>query len=189
MKSVVYFLFRRRTLFLTVAPILMLLVAKPTPRLFWTGLPLVLVGETVRIWSAGYLMKLDRLATGGPFALCRNPLYVGSFLIAAGFLTMSGRLDVWIIGTVLFWLFHGGAIVYEEGLLRERHGTEFDEYCRQTPRLLPRLRRTAGDGSFSVRQAAVNREFRSALGTAAIAALFGIAAYLPVLVPARLLFN
>ena len=175
----VYFLFRRRTFFLFVAPIVLILIARPTPRTFWMGLPLVVFGELIRVWSAGYLSKLSSLVTAGPFALCRNPLYVGSFLISVGYFFMCNRLDVWIAGVVLFWLFHGGAVAYEEKLLRDAFGEEFARYCRVVPRFLPRLRGLKGHGSFSMKQFMLNNEYRGAMATAVLSALFGIIAYRP----------
>ncbi len=82
-------------------------------------------------------MKLDRLTAAR--LPCAETSYIGSLLIAAGS-HVCGRIDVWIIGTVLFWLFHGGAIVYEEGLLKER-------YCViRNMRLTPRILRACGVG-------------------------------------------
>jgi uncharacterized membrane protein len=188
MNTLVYFLYRRRTAFLGLTPLALLLLARPAPRLFWTGLPLVIAGSAIRFWSAGYIRKLDSLITAGPFAMCRNPLYVGSFLIALGYITMCGRLELWIAGPVLFWAFHGGAIVYEEGLLRERYGDAFKAYCARVPRLVPRFRR-GGEGKFSIKQAFANDEPRSMAATFGFVAVFALVSYMNDLAPARLLFE
>ncbi len=172
-----------------MTPIALLLLARPDPRLFWIGLPFVIVGQAIRIWSAGYLRKMDTLITAGPFALCRNPLYVGSFLIAVGYFTMCGRLVVWIAGILLFWLFHGGAIVQEERLLRERYGEAFRAYCERTPRFLPRLRHMPGEGEFSFELAMANDEPRGAFATAIFVAIFAVISYLPNFAPASWLFG
>ena len=162
-----------------------LALARPTPWLFWVGLPFVVAGEALRIWAVGYLTKLRTLVTAGPFGLCRNPIYLGSFLITVGCFVMCGRIDVWVAGTALFWLFHGGAIAYEEKLLRDRYGEVFADYCKTTPRLLPRLRGSGGSGVFSWKQVVGNDEHRSALGTFVLAAIFGLVAYFPNLAPAE----
>lgn len=191
-------------MFLALTPVVLLLLARPVPRLFWSGLPFIVAGSAIRIWSAGCLRKLNSLTTDGPFAMCRNPLYIGSFLIAVGYFAVCGRVEVWVAGTVLFWLFHGGAIAYEEKLLRDRYGESFADYCRRTPRLVPRLRRlrdsaaiagagqsedSAQDMGFSLDQVFYNNEPRSVLGTLVFAAVFGIISHFPDLAPARWLFG
>lgn len=182
-------MFRRRTFFVALIPVVLLLLADPSPKLFWIGLPFVVAGEAVRIWSAGFLTKLRCLVTDGPFSLCRNPLYLGSFAIALGYFIMCGRVELMAAGVVLFWAFHGGAIIYEEKLLRELYGEEFVAYCSRTPRFLPRC---CGGGSlrgFSLKQAFANDEPRTAFGTVLIVGLFGVLAYYPNYAPLRWLFR
>jgi len=173
MDSLVYFLFRKRTSFLFIGTFAMLLLGKPNIASFVAGVPFVIAGEAIRLWVSGYLNKLNSLATAGPFALCRNPMYIGTFLISTGYFIMANRLDVWIVGTILFWLFHAGAVFYEEKLLREKFGTEYERYCDQVPRFIPRFRRFAGNGQFSLEQLVINREHqRITLAIIIIALLF-----------------
>jgi uncharacterized membrane protein (GlpM family) len=174
---VVYLLFRKRTFLLLAASVALVLVAKPTPEVFWAGLPLVALGELIRVWSAGYLTKLSGLVTAGPFAMCRNPLYLGSFLISLGYLVMCHRLDVLIVGVILFWILHGAAVAYEERLLRERFGEDFEAYCHSVPRFLPRLRMPGGRGSFSLGQVMANDEHRGAASAALFLTAYGVLAY------------
>lgn len=145
--------------------------------MFWVGLPLVVLGEAIRVWSSGYLTKLTGLATAGPFAICRNPLYMGSFLICLGYLVMCRRLGVLIVGIILFWILHGAAVIYEERLLREKFGEGFEEYCRNVPRFLPRLRKPVGQGRFSFDQVMVNDEHRGAASAALLLAAYGVMAF------------
>jgi protein-S-isoprenylcysteine O-methyltransferase Ste14 len=157
--------------------IVLLLIARTTPASFWYGLPLVVMGELVRVWSAGSLKKMDQLTVNGPFALCRNPLYMGSFLMTAGYLVMCYRIDVAVIGFVLYWVFHGGAIVYEEGMLRERYGQVFDNYCKAAPRLVPCLNLNGARGGFSWDLLSENLEYRTAISSLVVVILFGLIAY------------
>ena len=166
-----------------LAPIVLILIARPTPRLFWIGLPFVIAGELIRMWAAGYLSKLRTLVTAGPFALCRNPLYVGSFLISIGYFFMCNRLDAWIAGVMLFWLFHGGAVVYEERLLREGFGDRYAEYCNTVPRFFPRPARPRGHGNFTIRQFILNNEYRGTAAAIVLSTLFGLMAYHPAFSP------
>jgi len=161
------------------APIIILLLAKPSPHDFWIGFPLVVAGESIRLWASGYLKKLSEIVTAGPFALCRNPLYVGSFLISVGYFVMCNRLCIWVAGVALFWLFHAGAVLYEEKLLREKFTEQYKSYCRVVPRFFPRFNRNlAGNGTFSVQQMMLNDEHRSAAGALFMTVLFGLRAYL-----------
>ena len=168
----VYFLFRRRTFFLGLAPVALLLVARPTLESIALGLPFVVAGEAIRIWAAGYIRKLATLTTAGPYALCRNPIYVGMFLVSIGYLAMCSRPAAWIVGVIYFWLFHGGAVLHEEKLLREKFGEAYEAYCREVPRFVPRLRRLTGEGTFSWRQFVSNNEHIGAVATVLLTALF-----------------
>ena len=162
-----------------VGPIVMLLSAKPVIGGYLGGIALILVGYAIRLWAAGYLKKMNELTTAGPFAYTRNPLYLGSFLIACGYGLMTWRLDVAIVILALFIIFHGGAILYEESLLRAEFGQPFLDYCKRVPRMLPRLKASAGNGSFSWQMVRYNREHRSVVGTLILIALFGVALYYP----------
>lgn len=155
----------------------MLIVARPTPEVFWAGLPLVALGEMIRVWSSGYLTKLSGLVTAGPYALCRNPMYVGSFLISLGYLIMCRDMAVLTAGTILFWMLHGGAVAYEERLLAERFGEEYIDYCRVVPRFLPHARSPMGRGSFSFERVMANDEYRGAATMVLLAVLFGLMAF------------
>mgnify|MGYP001072368998 CR=1 FL=1 len=179
MDSLVYFLFKERTSFLFVGTLAMLLLGKPTVASFIAGVPFVIAGEAIRLWVSGCLNKLDSLATAGPFALCRNPMYIGTFLISTGYFIMANRLDVLIVGTILFWLFHAGAVLYEEKLLREKFGTEYKRYCERVPRFIPRFRRFAGKGQFSLEQLVVNREHKRIILAVIIIALLFLKIHYP----------
>src|SRR5690606_30753053 len=58
--------------------------SRPTPESLAWGLPVSLAGLALRTWAAGHLAKNERLATEGPYAHTRNPLYIGTSLVAAG---------------------------------------------------------------------------------------------------------
>lgn len=140
-------------------------------------MPLVALGELIRIWAAGYLTKLSGLVTAGPFALCRNPLYVGSFLISLGYMMMCHNLIAFIAGVIVFWLLHAGAVAYEEQLLREKFGEEYIGYCREVPRFIPHPSSMRGYGDFSFQRVAANDEGRGAVVIGLLAACFGWMAF------------
>ena len=164
------FLVRRRTVFTWLIPLGLLAFSLLLHRrdggwaAYGCGIGLVVLGEIVRFWAAGYIAKDAVITTGGPYAHVRNPLYFGSLLLAIGYGLVSG-LGVWgVAGTlVLFLLFHLAAIFYEESFLTAKFGAPYLDYVRRVPRLLPSpLPRTSGEGRFEWAQALKNREQISA---------------------------
>jgi len=110
------------------------------------GLALVVIGEAIRlagVAAAGSVTRrrsrnVQRLVTYGIFAWCRNPLYVGNFLIWMGFVAISGVLWFLPIAIVLFAVEYELIVRYEEGVLESTFGREYIEYRNETPRWLPR---------------------------------------------------
>lgn len=110
------------------------------------GLALVVIGETIRlagVAAAGSVTRrrsrnVQRLVTYGIFAWCRNPLYIGNFLIWMGFVTISGVLWFLPIAIILFAVEYELIVRYEEGVLESTFGREYIEYKNQTPRWIPR---------------------------------------------------
>lgn len=176
------FLVRRRTVFTWIVPLL-LLVATYVFRCdyggwpaYFVGLVLVALGEVVRFWAAGYIAKDAEIATGGPYAHVRNPLYFGSLLLAIGYGLVSG-LGIWGVAAMLalFLVFHLAAIFYEESFLKSRFGAPYKEYLNRVPRLLPSpLPRTSGAGCYEWAQALRNREHISALFAIVLVALLSL---------------
>ena len=160
------FLVRRRTVFTWLIPLVLLGVSLTLRRndggwaAYGAGIALVVLGEIVRFWSNGYISKDVEIATGGPYAHVRNPLYFGSLLLTIGLGLVSG-LGVWGVAVLvaLFYLFHLAAIFYEEAFLSAKFGAPYLDYVRRVPRLLPSpWPRTAGKGRFEWAQAVRNRE-------------------------------
>jgi protein-S-isoprenylcysteine O-methyltransferase Ste14 len=110
----------------------------PQPAAVAGSLLLVLPGLWLRGYAAGYVKKNRELTMTGPYAHTRNPLYLGSMLMAAGF---AVALLSWAMALVLaggFALIYIPVIASEERFLRATF-PGFDAYCRQVPRLIPRL--------------------------------------------------
>jgi len=150
-----------------------LVFAKPTwPTLAW-GLVLVLPGLWLRGYAAGYVKKNAELTRTGPYAYTRNPLYLGSMGIAFGIAIAAGRWSLGILLAVMFLAIYVPTILSEETFLRSTF-TEFNEYARRVPRLLPRLTparfdsSNAGGGRFSPQRYLHHREYNAGMGAAAI---------------------
>jgi len=102
------------------------------------GMLCVLGGLTMRSWAAGFLIKDSELTTTGPYALIRNPLYLGSFLMIAGFcFLIDDRENIWI-APVLLLLIYLPKVRSEERGLASRFPDAWSRYSTQTPRFLPR---------------------------------------------------
>src|SRR3982751_6758022 len=71
---------------------LFIFFARPTPKALVAGASVSILGLAIRAWAAGHIRKNAQLATSGPYAFTRNPLYLGSFLLGLGFTIASGRL-------------------------------------------------------------------------------------------------
>ena len=102
------------------------------------SLVLTVPGLWLRGYASGYVKKNRELTATGPYAHTRNPLYLGSMLMAAGF---ALALESGLIAVVLAL---GFAIIYIPVIASEEHFLRaafpgFDEYCRRVPRLIPRL--------------------------------------------------
>ncbi|MDH7570069.1 MAG: methyltransferase, partial [Armatimonadota bacterium] len=135
-------------------------------------------GELTRFWAAGHITKQEQLATTGPYAWVRNPLYLGSLLITLGWGMMSGEPLAAAVLLGSFLLTHLPTIYREERYLRSRFGSEFEEYCRRVPRLFPRpwrrVTREEPTGFSLTRALRRNREGKNALGVVLLAGLYGM---------------
>ena len=141
-------------------------LARPSMQSLLISLVLVIPGILLRSYASGYVNKNAELATTGPYAYTRNPLYLGSMLIAFGFAVAARSLWVALALVVLFILIYWPVILGEEEYLRA-HFAGYDLYAARVPRLIPRLRiqSDTGGGGFSVELYRRHREYNSLLGT------------------------
>jgi len=93
---------RLRVTFGFVLVLLFAWMAKPDARSLTIGFPISLAGLVLRAWAAGHLEKNTRLADSGPYAYVRNPLYIGTLLVAAGLVVASRR---WLLAAVFAGVF------------------------------------------------------------------------------------
>jgi protein-S-isoprenylcysteine O-methyltransferase Ste14 len=145
-------------------------LARPIVESILIGATLVIPGLVIRALASGQLRKNEQLATGGPYAYTRNPLYLGSLILSIGFALASRSW--WIVTgiLVLFFAIYLPVIRAEEIFLRERF-PQFEDYARQVPRLFPRVRASADNsGAFSWDLYWKHREYNATLGAAAMLA-------------------
>ena len=104
------------------------------------GSAVALAGVWIRAISSGHVKKNEELATTGPYAYTRNPLYFGSIVIAGGFALAALRWEIALALVIMFAAIYIPVIRGEEHFLSE-HFANYAEYCARVPRLLPRLAR------------------------------------------------
>ena len=140
-----------RFLLAYVLVVWLFLVARTTEHQLYVGVLLALLGESVRIWANGYVghvkvnwtnkwrgdAKIGRLMTAGPYAFVRHPLYLGSFLIGAGFCVVVGNFWFSLAALGFFLIVYGLKMTHEEQLLRRECGTEYLLYHAAVPRWFP----------------------------------------------------
>jgi protein-S-isoprenylcysteine O-methyltransferase Ste14 len=143
-------------------------LARPTTKSILIGAALIIAGVLIRALASGQLQKNEQLAIAGLYAYTRNPLYLGSLILSIGF-ALAAR-SWWIVAGIvlLFFAIYLPVIGAEEVFLRERF-PEFEDYARQVPRLLPRLRPSGNNSeAFSWDLYWKHREYNATLGAAAM---------------------
>jgi protein-S-isoprenylcysteine O-methyltransferase Ste14 len=169
------FAFRFRVPLTWIVAIAGFILARPTAVSIVLGAAWAALGLGWRAWAAGTIRKNAELATDGPYALSRHPLYFGNFMLASGFAVASGRLVVLAEVMALAAAVYLPLIRDEEAALIHLFGERYREYIGSVPCLLPTLRGCAGLAShrrFSWRQYMANHEYNAVLGyCAALTAL------------------
>lgn len=145
-------------------------IARPTASSILLGVLIALPGIALRALASGHVKKNEQLTKTGPYAYTRNPLYLGSLVMAIGFAVAARSLWVLLIIVVMFLAIYLPVIRSEEAFLRQSF-PDFEEYAQNVPRLLPRVRPFShGEGSFSRSLYWQHREYKAILGTAALIA-------------------
>jgi protein-S-isoprenylcysteine O-methyltransferase Ste14 len=162
------------------------LLARPTPRSILLGGIVVAPGLLIRLAASGHLRKYEELATTGPYAATRNPLYLGSALLAGGFVIAGYSASAGLLVAAYFAIFYYAAMRNEESDLHERFGAEFRSYAARVPLFFPWMaNRAAGPPpgarvgpQFSWDQYRRNREYKALVGTVAGFALLWLRGWL-----------
>jgi protein-S-isoprenylcysteine O-methyltransferase Ste14 len=139
-------------------------MARPTRISLLAGGLLLVPGLILRGLASGHVQKDRQLTTSGPYAYTRNPLYLGSLILAAGFTVAACSWWIPVILLVMFVAIYVPVIAGEERYLRQTF-PEYDDYARHVPRFLLRLRRFGSqDGAFSAERYWKHREYNAVVG-------------------------
>jgi protein-S-isoprenylcysteine O-methyltransferase Ste14 len=169
----VWFRWRGPMGFAVLCPIVFMAVAsRPVVREgTWPDLILEILGWAVfclgmilRFWSTLYIggHKDKKVVTEGPYSLCRNPLYVGSFCLVLGTSLFAKSLTLALGCGLISVLYMAWTIPAEERFLLETFGHEYAKYRDSVPRCWPRLRGFRTSGSVSVKVKGLRIEARRA---------------------------
>lgn len=150
-----------------VFSVVYLWLAQPRWATIAAGGAIALLGIAIRAFASGHVKKNAELTTTGPYAHTRNPLYLGSLILGAGFAVAAWNWMVAAIMAAIFVAIYIPVIRGEEAFLRQTFA-EYDEYARRVPRLLPRLTAAGEHGAFSHQLYWKHREYNALLGTAAV---------------------
>ncbi len=141
------------------------------PQWLWLagGCVLIVAGILVRAAASGHIRKNRELTTTGPYAYTRNPLYLGSLLIAAGFVLAARSVWIAAVAALMFFFIYVPVIRAEEKYLSGLF-PDYVAYASQVPRLFPRFTPYGGQstaaGAFSKDLYLKHREYNAALGSA-----------------------
>jgi protein-S-isoprenylcysteine O-methyltransferase Ste14 len=101
------------------------------------GFVVSMIGEVIQLWSFASLDKNSDLAIRGPYAMVRNPMYLGRFVILFGFLMLLANPWILLAYTIVYWLYMDTRVEREESHLKPIFGARYAEYCAKVHRFIP----------------------------------------------------
>lgn len=140
-------------------------LARPTWGSLFFGIALSLHGLGLRAWAAGHLEKNIRLADGGPYAFVRNPLYIGTLTMVAGFVIASRRWELAALFVVVFFGVYLPVVELEEQHLRKLFPA-YEKYAKRVPKFIPRTDLPASKREWKKSVYLRNEEYQAAIGFA-----------------------
>jgi protein-S-isoprenylcysteine O-methyltransferase Ste14 len=154
-------------------------IARPSGMSIGLGLLIAIPGIALRALASGHVKKNEELTTSGPYAYTRNPLYLGSLVMAIGFAVAARSGWVLLAMALMFVVIYVPVIRSEEAFLRKTFPT-FDEYARNVPRLWPRLSAFRSEPTaFSRQLYSQHREYNAALGSLGLIAILAAKLWWP----------
>ncbi|MEW6202513.1 MAG: isoprenylcysteine carboxylmethyltransferase family protein [bacterium] len=176
MRKIQTFLSRWRVRLGHLFTLVLLFFAQPDAVSLIAGAAVAVLGESIRILSAGYIEKSETLSRSGPYSFTRNPLYLGSFFMYLGFCIASHNLYIAAAFFPFFFAVYLPTIFLEEEFLSKKFGDDFKEYAASVPRFFPCLicllspsrRSPLAAHRFQWHQVIRNREYEGMLGLAIV---------------------
>jgi len=139
------FVFKMRGGIWTIFFVAVLFFARPDGMRVSIGIPLLAAGQLIRLWASGCIEKYrgenlqaPKLTTWGPYALARNPLYLGNWLIGLGWSFLAGWNMLLLFLIIFFIVYDCFIIPVEEGFLEDKFGGQYRDYKKRTGRFFPK---------------------------------------------------
>jgi protein-S-isoprenylcysteine O-methyltransferase Ste14 len=149
-------------------------IAHPSIPSLIVGTLVLLPGLLLRGLASGHVQKDKQLTTSGPYAYTRNPLYLGSLMMAAGFAVAARSWWIVAIMLIMFAVIYVPVIAGEERYLRQTF-PDYEDYARHVPRLLPRLTRYGSQQSaYDSARYWKHREYQASIGCAVVLAVLAV---------------
>jgi protein-S-isoprenylcysteine O-methyltransferase Ste14 len=126
-----------RQWFAVLFVLLVSLLGQPEETLLYIGAGIAAAGTLIRLWASGHVMKNKELATDGPYAFVRHPLYVGNILLLIGFSLASSLWWSYILMVALLLFYYPPTLSYEDNKLRDFFGDAWIEWSKTTYALIP----------------------------------------------------
>ncbi len=128
------------------------LTGRPSAATFYFAALLIAIGIGIRVYASGFIVKNKELATDGPYALVRHPLYTGNVLILIGFSLATGQWWSWALSALFLWFYYPTAIEYEDRKLHGIFGDRWLQWRERVPALIPAVKnwRELRAGSWSL---------------------------------------
>lgn len=150
------------------------------------GLAVIGGGLALRAWAIGhagaqtrsYRLHSKRLATSGPYAYVRNPIYLGNFFIGLGLVLMAESWIAFVILLVVFSVEYGAIVSLEEEFLSNAFGDRYEAYRRSVPRWVPRLSPPRSQTPVPFSWRALRKEYLALLSALAMAGVVEIGEHL-----------
>jgi protein-S-isoprenylcysteine O-methyltransferase Ste14 len=163
------FIVKRRVFFGFVFALAFLYFAKPDVTSVAVGFPFGVLGLAIRAWSSGLIRKNKALATDGPYAMTRNPLYLGSFIAGCGVSIMGGEPILAAVFVFAYLTTYRQIIVNEEAHLAKLFPDELPAYMAAVPRFFPAVTKFKGFGQYDgMHMLKKHKEWQAWLGLLAI---------------------
>jgi len=168
------FFYHHRPRLTGLAALVIIILAESTMQSLLMGSVLVILGEMGRTWALGYIEKDAKLATAGPYAYTRNPLYVFNSTMFLGFCVMSNNLIPSVFAAVIFFWIYIVIIDIEARRMVSMFGDEYAEWSKHVPLFIPRLTawKDCTKKAYSLALAIDHKEPKHWLGTVVGLAIF-----------------
>lgn len=178
-----------------LAPLLFI-SARPSSSSLAAGAFVALIGLAIRAWASGHLKKNQELATSGPYAHTRNPLYLGTFLLGMGVAIGGGAAWFAAFFAMVYLAIYVPVMLAERDTMRDLFPDEYQEYSKHVPLFVPRFTPYGGHSAtsyaaqlkrrpkwkagpqFELSLYLRHREYRAAVGFAVIYALLATKMFL-----------